>query len=93
MTMLMRRMVLSGLAVMAVVALCSAIWPAVAAVVAAMLVSLVVVSVAVPVLLGVRWARAELAWRGELATMPAVDAAAYGASSVAPSLAELRESA
>ena len=86
-----RPMVLAGLVVMGAVALCSAIWPAVAAIVAVVFMSLVGVAVAVPAALGVRWARGELAWRRELATMAPVDAA--GSVPVVPTLAELRESA
>ena len=89
--MLISRMTLAGLAVMAAAALCSAIWPAVAAVVVGLFVSLVVVAVAVPAGFGARWARGELAWRRELRTMPAsAEAATYGPGPVVPSLAELR---
>jgi hypothetical protein len=85
------RMVLTGLAAMGAVALCSAIWPAMAAVVADVFVSLLVTAVAVPATLGVRRVRAELAWRRELRTMPAVGADAT--APVVPTLVELRDSA
>ena len=85
------RMVLTGLAAMGAVALCSAIWPAMAAVVADVFVSLLVAAVAVPAALGVRRVRAELAWRRELRTMPAVGADAT--APVVPTLVELRDSA
>ena len=87
------RMVLTGLAAMGAVALCSAIWPAMAAVVADVFVSLLVAAVTVPAAHGVRRVRAELAWRRELRTMRAVAAAADAAAPVVPTLAELRDSA
>ena len=91
--MLISRITLAGLAVMGATALCSAIWPAMAAVVADVFVSLLVTVVTVPAALGVRRVRAELAWRRELRTMPPVDAAADAAAPVVPTLAQLRESA
>ena len=87
------RMVLTGLAAMGAVALCSAIWPAMAAIVTAVFVSLLVTVMTVPAALGVRRVRAELAWRRELRAMPAVAAAADAAAPVVPTLAELRDSA
>ena len=87
------RMVLTGLAAMGAVALCSAIWPAMAAVVTDVFVSLLVAAATVPAALGVRRVRAELAWRRELRTMRAVAAAADAAAPVVPTLAELRDSA
>ena len=87
------RMVLTGLAAMGAVALCSAIWPAMAAVVADVFVSLLVAAATVPAALGVRRVRAELAWRRELRTMRAVAAAADAAAPVVPTLVELRDSA
>jgi hypothetical protein len=86
-------MMIAGLAVMGATALCSAIWPAVAAVVADMLVSLLVAAVTVPAAHGVRRVRSELAWRRELRTMPTVDTAVDGPAPVVPTLAELRDSA
>ena len=91
--MLISRMTLAGLAVMGATALCSAIWPAMAAVVADVFVSLLVAALAVPAALGVRRVRAELAWRRELRTMPAVGVVADAAAPVVPTLAELRDSA
>ncbi len=90
---LIRRITLAGLAVMGVIALCSAVWPAVAVVVADVFVSLLVTVVAVPAVLGVRWVCSELGWRRELRALPAVDVAAPAPESVVPTLAELRESA
>ena len=87
------RMVLTGLAAMGAVALCSVIWPAMAAVVADVFVSLLVAAATVPAALGVRRVRAELAWRRELRTMRAVAAAADAAAPVVPTLVELRDSA
>jgi hypothetical protein len=85
------RMVLTGLATMGAVALCSAIWPTVAGVAADVFVSLLVMAVSVLAALGVRRIRSELAWRRELRTMPAVGA---GVDTMAPvALAELRDSA
>lgn len=86
------RMVLAGLTAMSAVALCSAIWPAVAAVIAGVFVFLLVVVVAVPTGLGIRWVRREVAWRRDLRAMPAGDLVADAAAPV-PTLAELRESA
>ena len=86
------RMVLAGLTAMSVVALCSAIWPAVAMVITGVFVFLRVVVVAVPTGLGVRWVRREVAWRRDLRAMPAGDLIADAAAPV-PTLAELRESA
>ena len=91
--MLISRMMLAGLAVMGATALCSAIWPAMAAVVADVFVSLLVAAATVPAALGVRRVRAELAWRRELRTMRAVAAAADAAAPVVPTLVELRDSA
>ena len=57
-------------------------------------VSRAVPAATVPVGAGVRRVRAELAWRRELRTMPPVDAATVRAAApVAPTLAELRDSA
>ena len=89
--MLISRMTLAGLAVMGATALCSAIWPAMAAVVADVFVSLLVAAATVPAAHGVRRVRAELAWRRELRTMPAVGADAT--APVVPTLVELRDSA
>jgi len=91
--MAIRRMVLGGLAVMAAVALFSAIWPGVASFVAVLFAVLLVVVISVPAALGVRWVRGELAWRRELPTMPPVGLAMQDAVALAPTLAELRESA
>ena len=88
--MLISRMTLAGLAVMGATALCSAIWPAMAAVVADVFVSLLVTVMTVPAALGVRRVRAELAWRRELR---AVGVVADAAAPVVPTLAELRDSA
>ena len=90
--MLISRMTLAGLAVMGATALCSAIWPAMAAVVAAAFVSLLVAAVTVPAAHGVRRVWAELAWRRELRTMRAVGVVA-DAAAVVPTLTELRDSA
>jgi hypothetical protein len=86
-------MTLAGLAVMGATALCSAIWPAMAAVVTAVFVSLLVAAVTVPAALGVRRVRAELAWRRELRAMRAVGVVADAAAPVVPTLVELRDSA
>ncbi len=91
--MLISRMTLAGLAVMAATALCSAIWPAMAAVVADVFVSLLVAAVTVPAAHGVRRVRAELAGRRELRTMRPVGVVADAAAPVVPTLAELRDSA
>ena len=91
--MLISRMTLAGLAVMGATALCSAIWPAMAAVVADVFVSLLVAAATVPAAHGVRRVRAELAGRRELRTMRAVAVVADAAAPVAPTLAELRDSA
>lgn len=91
--MLISRMTLAGLAVMGATALCSAIWPAMAAVVADVFVSLLVAAATVPAAHGVRRVRAELTWRRELRTMPAVGVVADATTPVAPTLAELRDSA
>lgn len=88
-----RRMALAGLAVMAAVAVATAIWPAVAGLVFGLLVMVLSAGTAVPVVLVVRWVRRELAWRRELRTMPPVNAATYVAAPVVPTLAPLRESA
>lgn len=90
---LIRRMALAGLAAMGGVALATAIWPDVAATVFGLLVAALSVVTAVLATLAVRWVRGELAWRGELRAMPPADAAAYGVAPLAPSLAELRQSA
>jgi hypothetical protein len=87
------RMVLAGLTTMSAVALCSAIWPAVAAVITDLFVFLLVVVVAVPTGLGVRWVQREVAWRRDLRATPAVTVPADATAPVAPTLAELRESA
>ena len=89
----MHRLLLTGLAAMGAIAVCSAIWPTLAAVVADVFVALLVTVVTVPAVLGVRRVRAELAWRRELRTMPAVGAAADAAAPDVPTLAELRDSA
>ncbi len=91
--MLIRRMTLSGLAVMGTVALCSAIWPAVAVVVADVFVSVLAGSMAVPAAVGVRLVQSELGRRRELRLMPAVEVTAPGSKPVVPTLAELRDSA
>jgi hypothetical protein len=90
---LISRMMIAGLAVMGATALCSAIWPAMAAVVADVFVSLLVAAVTVPAAHGVRRIRAELAWRRELRTLRAVGVVADAAAPVVPTLAELRDSA
>jgi hypothetical protein len=90
---LISRITLAGLAVMGATALCSAIWPAMAAVVADVFVSLLVTVMTVPAALGVRRVHSELAGRRELRTMRAVATAADAAAPVVPTLAELRDSA
>lgn len=88
--MTVRRIVLTGLTTMGVVALLSAIWPGVAGVVATVFATVITLAVLTPTVLGVRWLRAE---RRELLGPAPVDAAMYGAPVAAPVLAELRESA
>ena len=89
-----RWMVLSGLGAMGAVALASAIWPNVAAVVSGLFVTVLLVMSAVPVALTGRWMRGELVWRRELRAMGPVSAEqAIAPEPVAPTLAELRESA
>jgi len=90
---LIKRMTLAGLAVMAGVAVTTAIWPVVAGMVFALLVTVLCAATAAPTVLGVRWVRGELAWRRELPTMPPVGLAMQNAVALAPTLAELRESA
>lgn len=91
--MTVRRIVLTGLTTMGVVALLSAIWPDVAAVVAAVFATVLTLAVLTPTVLGVRWLRAELAERRELLGPAPVGIAMYGAAASAPTFAELRESA
>lgn len=92
---LMKRVTLTGLAVMATMALVTAIWPSVAGLVTGLLVAVLSAGTGTLVVLATRWVRGELAWRRELLTLPPVDAASYGAGAPAPALAfvELRESA
>jgi len=90
---LIKRLALAGLAVMAAVALGTAIWPAVAGVVFALLVTVLSAGIVVPAALAARWARGELAWRRELRTLPPVGLAMQDAVALAPTLAGLRESA
>ncbi len=90
---LMKRITGAGLAVMAVVALVTAIWPAVAGLVSGLLVTVLGTGTGTLLVLVTRWVRGELAWRRELRTMPPVDAAPYGAATPAPVFAEMRESA
>lgn len=88
-----RKLVTGGLALMAVVALATAIWPSLATVIEAVFGVVLAAAVAVPGAFAVRWVRGELAWRRELPTMPPVGLAAQDAVALAPTLAELRESA
>lgn len=83
----------TGLAGMAVVAVAAAVWPAVAGLVSGLLVAVLGTGAGTLAVLGTRWVRGELAWRRELRAMPPVDAVSYEATPVTPSLAELRESA
>jgi hypothetical protein len=78
---------------MAVIALTTAIWPAVAVLVSGLLVTVLGAGASGLLVLGTRWVRGELAWRRELRTLPPVDAAPYGAAAPTPTFAELRESA
>ena len=90
----MRRVLLTGLTVMGVVALATAIWPHVAAVVFGVLVAVLSAVGAVPVSVVARWVRGELVCRRELRTMPALDVpASYAPPVTVPTLHELRESA
>lgn len=89
-----RRVGLGGLATMAAVMIATAIWPLVATVVTAVLITVVFVAATVPIVMGARWGRRELAWRRELRTMPMLNTApGYGAAAPVPMLHELRESA
>lgn len=88
--MTVRRVVLTGLTTMGVVALLSAIWPGVAGVVVAVFAAVLTLAVLTPTVLGVRWLRAELAERRELLGPVPVAAGVYGP---APAFAELRKSA
>jgi ABC-type long-subunit fatty acid transport system fused permease/ATPase subunit len=90
---LIRPMALGGLVVMACAAVATAIWPVVASVVFGVLVAVLSAVAGVLTGLALRWARAELAWRRELRTMPEGDGATSGSAAVVPTLAELRESA
>ena len=90
---LARRILLSGLFVMAASALASALWPEVAAAVWFLFVVVLIGAATVSAALVVRWSRGELAWRRELRTMPPVENAAYGVAPAAPTLADLRRSA
>jgi hypothetical protein len=90
---LIRRVTLMGLVVMGAAALCSVIWPVLAAVVANLFVTLLVGTVAVPAGLGVRWVRREVAWRHELRAMPPVPVVAGAGSAAEPTLTELRKPA
>lgn len=88
---LVRRGTTTGLAVMALVAMMTAIWPIVAEVVSVLLVTVVGAGAAAPVVLVVRWVRRERAWRRELHTAPMPIPSGVAAR---PSLlVELRESA
>lgn len=90
---LARRIFVSGLLVMVASALTSALWPEVAAAVSVAFVVVLIGAAAVPAAPVVRWCRGELAWRRELRTMPPVDAATFGATPAAPTLADLRQTA
>jgi len=88
-----RRVVPIGLTTMGVVALATAIWPAVAGLVSGLLVTVLCAGGGTLVVLGGRRVRVELAWRGELRAMPPLDASTYGDAVGGPTLAQLRESA
>jgi hypothetical protein len=89
-----RRLVLAGLGAMGAAGIGSAISPSIAGVVSGLFVTVLVLTTAVPVTLAARWVRGELAWRRELRAMGPVSAEqAIVPEPVAPTLAELRESA
>jgi hypothetical protein len=87
----MKRIVGAGLGAMGVVALASAVWPAVAGLVSGLLVAVLCAGGGTLAVLGGRRVRAELVWRRELRTLPLPST--YGDATAAPTLAELRESA
>lgn len=91
----MRRVFLTGLLAMGVVALISAIWPGFAGIVASIFGTALALAVLAPALLGARWLRAEVTARRELLGMAAVEApwARPAKEPSAPTLAKLRESA
>lgn len=91
--MLIKRLSLSGLALMGAVAVCSAVWPAVAVVVADVFVSLLVMAAAVPAVLGGWRVRREVARQRELQALSVVHIAGLAPEPVVPTLAELRDSA
>jgi hypothetical protein len=88
-----RRLVFTGLGVMAAVALAAAIWPAVAGLVTGLLVTVLCAAAGVLAVLGGRRVRAELVWRRELRTMPPLDGSTYEDAAARPTPAGLRESA
>jgi hypothetical protein len=88
---LVKRIVGAGMGMMAAVGLVAAIWPPLADLVTGLLVTIVCTGLAVLAVLGGRWARAELAWRRQLRTMPPIDTAPYAVPP--PGLAQLQESA
>ncbi len=86
---LMKRIGGAGMGTMGAVGLMTAIWPAVADVVAGLLVTVLGAGLVTLAVLSSRWARAELAWRREVHSMPPIDTTPYAV----PRLAQLRESA
>ncbi len=85
---LMKRIVGAGMGTMGAVGLVTAVWPAAAGLVTGLLVIVMCAGLGALAVLSGRWAHAELVWRRQLRSMPAVDTALYAVPASA-----LRESA